>query len=182
MDGMASRMAMNAMVKMVDVFLGAGLRFQMALARSLANKAWWLAKVLSPSKIREILDMMEGITNQLKQVGGIQGGKRSKKSSKKKRSRKYRKTMKSKKTYSHKYKKYGGTSPPEARRVRYEQPAARIAVTPNEQSSNSSDAQAEGILPRPILQRSTPSGPTPRSVTHPRATTMHIDNFMSNRS
>jgi hypothetical protein len=94
MSGIANKMAMNAMVKMVDMFLGAGLRFQMALARSLANKAWWLVKVLSPSKIREILDMMEGITNQLKQVGGIQGGKRSKKSSKKKRSRKHRKTMK----------------------------------------------------------------------------------------
>ena len=91
MDGMASRMAMNAMIKMVDVFLGAGLRFQMALARSLANKAWWLAKVLSPSKIREILDMMEGITNQLKQVGGIQGGRPSKRRSKKNRSRKHKK-------------------------------------------------------------------------------------------
>ena len=181
MDGMASRMAMNAMIKMVDVFLGAGLRFQMALARSLANKAWWLAKVLSPSKIREILDVMEGITNQLKQVGGIQGGKRSKKSSKKKRSRKYRKTMKSKKAHSRKHKKHGGTNPPERRRVRYQQPLVRTSVTPNEHSPNVSDAQDVGIIPRPVLQRTTPSGPAPRSTTHPHAPTMNIDNFMSNR-
>lgn len=96
--------------------------------------------------------------------------------------RKTRKSKKSKKANSRKHKKHGGASPPETRRVRYQQPPARIAVTPNEHSPNSSDAQAEGILPRPILQRTTPSGPTPRSTTHPHATTMNIDNFMSNRS
>lgn len=91
MNDMAGRMAMNAMIKIVDMFLGAGVRLQIALARSLANKAWWLVKVLSPGKIREILDMMEGITNQLKQVGGIQGGRPSKRRSKKNRSRKHKK-------------------------------------------------------------------------------------------
>ena len=89
--------------------------------------------------------------------------------------------MKSKKAHSRNHKKHGGTNPPERRRVRYQQPLVRTPVTPNEHSPNVSDAQDVGIIPRPVLQRTTPSGPAPRSTTHPHAPTMNIDNFMSNR-
>jgi len=116
-NDMASRMAMNAMIKLVDVFLGAGMRFQIALARSLANKVWWLAKVLSPGKIRQILDMMEGITNQLKQVGGIQGGRPSRRRSKKKHLQKHKKSIRGKskrKTMKRTRRRRGGMEHPSA--------------------------------------------------------------------
>ena len=98
------------------------------------------------------------------------------------KTRKSKKSKKSKKAHSRKHKKHGGANPPEKRRVRYQQPTAIAAVTPNEPSPNSSDAQDAGIMPRPVLQRTTPSGPTPRSTTHPRVSNINIENFISDRS
>ena len=90
---MATNSAMYMTEKLVGAFLSTGLKLQIALARSVANKAWWLTKVLSPSKIREIMEMMEGITNELKQIGGIQGGSRKQRYTVKKKCKKHKKKL-----------------------------------------------------------------------------------------
>ena len=70
----AAKSAMFMVEKLVGGFLSTGIRLKIALARSIANKAWWLTKILSPGRVRELLEMMEGLTNELKKIGNIQGG------------------------------------------------------------------------------------------------------------
>ena len=102
-----SDMAANAFIytveKSMNMFLKVGLGFSGHLAIALGKRAWWLAKVLSPGKIKELLLMMEKITEQLKQVSNLpipSGGsvrrsmKKHKKKSNKKYSRKNRKSIK----------------------------------------------------------------------------------------
>ena len=105
MSDMASRALIYTVEKSMNMFLKVGLGFSGHLAIALGKRAWWLAKVLSPGKIKEILLMMEGITEQLKQVSHLpipSGGskrrsvkkhKKHKKKSKKNHSRKNRKSM-----------------------------------------------------------------------------------------